>query len=83
MQTYSATSFRSVQAESAEQAATIFALREARRQYGRGGYLVRVRCDFGEQGDRVMIFEATIGALPAGGGYIEEPFWVTVNHEAE
>ena len=83
MQTYSATGFKAVRADSAWTAAAIFAKREVRRQYGRGGYLVGVRCDFGEQGDRVMIFDATIGCLPAAGGYTEEAFWVTVRREAE
>lgn len=52
---------RAVRAESATDAAAIFAGRQARRDYGRRGYVRMMRLDCWTQNGRSHTFEAFIG----------------------
>jgi hypothetical protein len=59
--TFRADGFRDVQAESAREAAEIFATRQARRDYGRNGHCRTIRLDSWTEGGKSHMFEAFIG----------------------
>jgi hypothetical protein len=61
MTRYTADGFRAVTADSASDAAQIFADRQARREYGRNGYSRRPRLDCWTQDGKSHTFEAFIG----------------------
>lgn len=65
MPTFHADGFRPVVAESAAEAARIFANRQARRDYGRAGVHLALRLDSWTQNGRSHAFQVFIGkALP-------------------
>jgi hypothetical protein len=59
--TFRADGFRDVQAESAREAAEIFAARQARRDYGRAGFCRTLRLDSWTENGNSHTFEAFIG----------------------
>jgi hypothetical protein len=59
--TFTCDGFRPVQADSAAEAARIFAGRQARRDYGRRGYCRTMRLDCWTEDGRSHTFEAFIG----------------------
>jgi hypothetical protein len=61
MPTFRSEGFRDVQAESAREAAEIFATRQARREYGRNGHFRTMRLDIWTENGRSHTFEAFIG----------------------
>ena len=77
---YSAAGFQNIyQAESAEEAASIFARREARRRHGRAGQVITLCRDNWAPDGSSWTFEASIGTRAVGGGYTVNSFWVTVH----
>jgi len=59
--TFSADGFRDVQAESARDAAEIFATRQARRDYGRNGHCRTIRLDSWTESRKSYTFQGFIG----------------------
>jgi hypothetical protein len=61
MFTFCADGFRAVRAKNASEAAEIFAGRQARREYGRGGHCRTLRLDCWTENGKSHTFEAFIG----------------------
>lgn len=64
--TFRADGFRNVQAESARDAAEIFATRQARRDYGRKGHCRTMRLNSWSESGKSYTFEAFIGRPVSG-----------------
>jgi len=64
--TYICSGFRPVKAESNKEAANIFANREARNRYGRGGYCLGATASSWSQDGSLVEYEAFIGYTPRG-----------------
>jgi hypothetical protein len=61
MAIFRADGFRDVQASSAQEAAQVFAARQARREYGRNGHCRTLRLDSWTESGITHTFEAFIG----------------------
>ena len=64
--TYICSGFRPVKADSNKEAANIFANREARNRYGRGGYAIDVKENSWSQDGSFVAYESFIGYAPRG-----------------
>jgi hypothetical protein len=79
---YTCTGFRPVNAESAADAARIFATRQARRDYGSKGYCRSLRLDSWTRDGRSHTFETFIGRDVRGGACAGHDIWLFINRIA-
>jgi hypothetical protein len=79
MTRWTCNSFRPVNANSAQEAATIFANRRARDEYGRKGYARTVRLDCWTEDRRDYTFEAFIGYSVGQGTTSGHNVWLHVH----
>jgi hypothetical protein len=76
---YTSPGHRSVRADSASEAAAIFGAREARRAYGRRGYVRTMRLDCWTENGSSHTFEAFIGYDVGGGTTSGRNVWIYVD----
>lgn len=82
MATYTADSFRNVEAENAREAALIFANRQARREFGKRGYCRSMRLDCWTEDGKSHTFEAFIGRDVERGTCAGRNEWIYVRRTA-
>lgn len=78
---YSAKGYRSVKANSAGEAAGIFADREARKRFGKRGYAHHVRLDSWTGDGSLHTYQAFVGVPEKGGGMSGNNIWIHVYTE--
>jgi hypothetical protein len=82
MKRYTCSGFRSVCAESADEAALIFAARQAVKFYGRGAYCRTLRLDSWSEDWACQTFEAFVGyAGQEPGTTVGRDTWITITRQ--